>query len=1431
MEHPNDGRASAPQELVRRLWAFSELLRGSIHPYESYKVILALTLLRRLDCVLAASKKQVIERYNAFEGERHESIAPLLCRITGAPFYNTSPLELRAIAFYSHAREALTQYLRGFSENVQDIIKQFQLVDYFSRIERGRFNDLVLHLSGIDLSPTSISNHDMGLAVEGLTQLYLEQSETGLSESFTPPDVRRLAVQLLYPSRNSPPPGPGSIRTLYDPACGTGGMLSTAVEVMRERSPNSRALVFGQDRSGDACAICKTRLLLEGEDVEQIATGNTLSADAHSQKKFDYILSIPPFGPDWRSVEPVVRHERETRGFEGRFGAGLPRLSDGSLLFLQHMLSKMKPVEPGTPESGSRVAFFSNRSPLASGEAGSGESEIRRWVIEQDWLEAIIALPEQLFFNTGLSAYLWVLTNCKPPHRRGKVQLINATGLFHKLRTAIGTKRQELGADHLHSILAAHEEFAESSICRVVANEELGYRRIAVDIPLRLNFQASRERIERLVQAADFQKLVNRTRKEGASAPSGEQQQQVLAALRTLSPQQLFKNRGIFERELQHAFRAAELKLSAPLRRAILSALSEHDDTADICKGEDGRMEADPRLRESENIPLREDPEAYFRRELKPHMPEGWIEPSRTRIGYEIRLDRYFSSHVTRIEEVAPPGAAAEPLQQQRRVAIQQAWLRNFGPFERLSVELRSSLNVITGRNGTGKTQLLGALLFGLGGSRVAVDLKPGNSSVVELRLSDTGRDCRVSSRTVQQADGPLVVRQRWRDAPPGLPDFVYSTLQLMPLMAKPDNMTEAEEWQLVGALNLLAEIEPKGSWRSLMQRSAQARAERWSRLSAGQQTLIHLAMMATEWRQTTASLPLLMDGSPFTFVDLPAREVASSLLMRMAERHQVIITSTPGLLPEFLEDRVVAQLDRVEARTKASAAFFRRFPEKPPRASRPQAPATSASRAPRVFISYSHDSQEHKQRVLDLAQQLRAQGIDCRLDRLITSPPEGWSRWAEHEIQAAHKVLVVCTETYHRRWDGAEESDGGLGVRWEGHLIRQLLYESGGANDRFIPVIFDEADKKFIPLPLRAASRFSLPTSLPVLSGYLAESSSRDSHQELTLQPLPTPPIASPGLPRELEPAPVQPNPTLVELTRQLAELHAQKELHVIEGLDTTQVQRQILEVRRAIRESGRLQNGDLLCDGRFKLLEAIGHGGFGTVYRAYDRREQRLVAIKVLHSQYAGDSSRKERFFRGARRMAQLTHPGVVRVLLPQAEDHGFFFFVMEYLGGGDLREAVLQRRVAGLETLRLILKTATAVHYAHEQGFIHRDVKPANILLEGMHPKLTDFDLVWTADTTGGTRTGGLGTVIYSAPETLVSSAPSFMMDVFGLGMCGVFGLHESDLPLTVLSDRRAFIHALPCAEPIKAVLLRATEIEPTQRFPTVAEFIKALEAAMP
>jgi len=493
----------------------------------------------------------------------------------------------------------------------------------------------------VDLHPDVVDNHSMGLIFEDLIRRFSEQSNETAGEHFTPREVIRLMVELLFTEDHDALTRKGVVKSLYDPACGTGGMLGVAEEHLRELNPDATLVVYGQELNDESFAICKADMMIKGQTPENIVRGNSFSEDGHAGRTFDYMLSNPPFGVEWKKVEKVIRDEHEKLGFAGRFGAGLPRISDGSLLFLQHMVSKMK----GPQDGGSRLAIVFNGSPLFTGDAGSGESEIRRWLIERDWLEAIVALPDQLFFNTGISTYIWIVSNKKEERCKGKVQLINAVDLFEKMRKSLGDKRKMLGVGDIEWIVKTYGAFEEEEGSKIFPNEAFGFQKITVERPLRLNFEASEERISRLETERAFEAL-GKSKKKGAAGlaeiAEGEALQAgILAALRGMGGG-LSQDREAFTKKLRAAFKKADLKVPAAVMKAVLNALSERDESAPPCLDKDGNPEADLELRDTENVPLGESIEAYMEREVLPHVPDAWVDESKTKIGYEIPFTRHF---------------------------------------------------------------------------------------------------------------------------------------------------------------------------------------------------------------------------------------------------------------------------------------------------------------------------------------------------------------------------------------------------------------------------------------------------------------------------------------------------------------------------------------------------------------------------------------------------------------------------------------------------------------------------------------------------------------------------------------------------------------------------------------------------------------------
>ena len=541
------------------IWSVADLLRGDYKQSEYGKVILPFTVLRRMDCVLEETKKAVLAEFDA---RRNTGVnpEPFLLRKAKQSFYNTSPMDIEDCSCpgdQDHIKENLYSYIQAFSPSVRDIFERF---DFYTQIDRlaksGLLYQVTEKFSGIDLHPETVSNTEMGTVFEELIRKFAEISNETAGEHFTPREVIRLMVNLIFVEDDDVLAKPGVVRQIYDPAAGTGGMLSVAGEYLAEHNPQARLTMYGQELNDESYAICKADMLIKGQDVANIVAGNTLSEDGHSHKVFDYMLSNPPFGVEWKKVEKPVRQEAETQGFNGRFGPGLPRVSDGSLLVLLPLISKMRPAVDG----GSRFGIVLNGSPLFTGGAGSGESEIRRYVLENDLVEAIIGLPTDMFYNTGISTYVWILSNRKPAARKGKVQLIDASSFWQKMRKSLGSKRKELSSEHIAEITRFFGVFKEASkdgapISRIFKNEGFGYRTITVERPLR-----------------------------------DEQGNVVLAT----------KGRN---------------------------------------KGE---QQPDSNLRDTENVPLNEDVQEYFEREVLPHVLDAWIDHDKTKVGYEIPFNRHF---------------------------------------------------------------------------------------------------------------------------------------------------------------------------------------------------------------------------------------------------------------------------------------------------------------------------------------------------------------------------------------------------------------------------------------------------------------------------------------------------------------------------------------------------------------------------------------------------------------------------------------------------------------------------------------------------------------------------------------------------------------------------------------------------------------------
>ena len=615
--------------IANLIWTTAdEVLRGDYKPHEYGSVILPFTVLRRIDCVLAPTKAKVLETAVKYaKGDIDASV--FFERATGGmKFWNTSKFEFPTLVDdVAGIKKNLIDYVGGFSPNIRDIFDYYKTTDLIGDLAR---KDLLFMLvqkfAKVNLHPDVVSNADMGQAFEELIRRFSEQSNEKPGEHYTPRDAIRLAVELLFATDEDPTLHKEQrIVTLYDPTAGTGGMLSVAENHLKEQNASVIVRPYGQELNEQTYAICKADMLMKGQDVSRIALGNTLSRDAFPNEKFDYMLSNPPYGVDWKKVKDDVEAEARKQGHKGRFGAGLPRIGDGQMLFLLHLVSKMHPKSSGET---SRIAIVLNGSPLFAGGAGSGEAEIRRYLLENDLVEAIIALPNDMFYNTGIATYIWLLSNRKEERRQGLVQLIDGTTFFAKMRRNLGNKRRELRAEDIARITREYGDFKETEHSKILPTAAFGYNTIVVERPLRLNFQVTPERLARLDG-------------ESALTKNGLNLQSLKIALAAVGSD-VFKSRTAFSRALDEALSRARITLKAPQYKAVVSALSERDEAADVCLDAKGTPEADSDLRDTENVPFGEDIVAYVEREVLPFVPDAWVDHGKTKVGYEIPFTRYF---------------------------------------------------------------------------------------------------------------------------------------------------------------------------------------------------------------------------------------------------------------------------------------------------------------------------------------------------------------------------------------------------------------------------------------------------------------------------------------------------------------------------------------------------------------------------------------------------------------------------------------------------------------------------------------------------------------------------------------------------------------------------------------------------------------------
>jgi type I restriction enzyme M protein len=662
------------------IWSVADKLRGVYKQSEYGRVILPLVVLRRLDCVLESTKADVLERAAKLKG-RVENVAPVLESVAGEQFYNMSPLDFRRLLDDpANVAGNLRSYIAGFSPAARDVIEKFGFDAQITRLERANLLYLVVsQFAEIDLHPNAVTNLEMGYLYEELVRKFSELSNETAGEHFTPREVIRLMVDLLFVEDDDALRKRGIVRTLFDPACGTGGMLSVAEDHLRDLNPDARLEVFGQELNEETYAVCRSDMMLKGQDASHIVQGNSFDDDGHAGRTFDYLLANPPFGVEWKSVERTVKDERDTLGFSGRFGAGLPAINDGSFLFLQHMISKMKPAEEG----GSRVAIVFNGSPLFTGAAGSGPSEIRRWIIENDWLEAVVALPDQLFYNTGISTYFWVVTNRKSSERRGKVQLVDARELWVKMRKSLGEKRKQISDEQIDEITRLYGAFEENERVKIFLNEDFGYQRITVERPLRRRFEVTdlgldsffTDRAAELIDHEWHETILAAWSGLDRTTTDPEEFLRWLSAalpgdLRTTPFMDIVrtgqgKNGKVYPLAAVAWFVNAERDVGA-ISKAVLKAFAVRDADAPAVSGKGGAPEPDPELRDQENVPLPAEPvtfepdpsarleseayrgavEKYVHAEVLPYVPDASVDHAKTKIGYEIPLTRHFYRYV-----------------------------------------------------------------------------------------------------------------------------------------------------------------------------------------------------------------------------------------------------------------------------------------------------------------------------------------------------------------------------------------------------------------------------------------------------------------------------------------------------------------------------------------------------------------------------------------------------------------------------------------------------------------------------------------------------------------------------------------------------------------------------------------------------------------
>ena len=619
------------------IWQIADLLRGPYRPPQYERVMLPMTVLRRFDCVLAPTKNKVQAEYERRKDNMEgNALDALLNRVAGQRFHNHSGLDFERLkGDPDNIDNHLVSYIAAFSKNVRDI---FEFFEFGNEIERMRESNIlylvVSQFAGVNLHPETVPNEQMGLIFENLIRRFNELANETAGDHFTPRDIIRLMVSILFIDDDELLATPGAVRKLLDPACGTGGMLAEAQNYLREHHPAARLFVYGQDYNQRAFATAASDMLIKQVDHNGTGTnvrhGDSLTEDKFADETFDYFLTNPPFGVDWKRQEKEIRQEHTQHGLAGRFGAGLPRVNDGSLLFLQHMWHKREPVQPKERKHGSRLAIVFSGSPLFTGGAGSGESNIRRWLIENDWLEAVVALPEQMFYNTGIGTYVWIITNRKEARRKGKIQLVDARDVWTaggsaENKRSLGDKRRHLAAAQIDETVRLYGRFAGSDRSKIFDNAGFGFTRVTVERPLRLRYQMTVNDKARFLDACPH--LLD----------------DVQAIDKALGRDPIRDWNAVWA-SIEDVLSENWSRWKSTERSLFRSVLTQKDPDAEpVSTGaRDGGYEPDPDLRDFENVPLRDDVDAYFVREVRPHVPDAWMDRSKDKIGYEINFNRHF---------------------------------------------------------------------------------------------------------------------------------------------------------------------------------------------------------------------------------------------------------------------------------------------------------------------------------------------------------------------------------------------------------------------------------------------------------------------------------------------------------------------------------------------------------------------------------------------------------------------------------------------------------------------------------------------------------------------------------------------------------------------------------------------------------------------